>query len=182
MQPRSFITYLLAHALISCGGGAELDYKTAHQTYQVASLASSQAMVRIFEELGDLKPGSSGWLSGTSQSYTINGSLQNTSGSGSATITGNGGVENNLQQMTMNVDYADWRDPSTGLVLNGRLEQMLTIDLKTIQFKLTMKGDLDVSGSANGIAAIDMKMTLKDKNVVSICGQISGQSFDQNCQ
>lgn len=118
--------------------------------------------------------GSCGWISGTIDSFQVNGTIQNTAGAGSATIAGNGGKKGNAWGVTLTITFSGW-DTGTGIVINGPLTLDYTLtSLVPAESTLQVTGTLQASiGPLVLPASVDVKVEVKG-GTTTTCGTVAG--------
>jgi autotransporter translocation and assembly factor TamB len=182
MKTKLFVmlSMLATLGLIACGGD-DLDAETAGQAMGEAMTSGQTAFSNVSVEMGKLD---GAWVSGDASSFQVSGSLQNTTGSGSATVTGSGSKAGTGFKMDLKMVYSDWKS-AQGLILNGTLN--ISYDVKSIgitgmDYSMKYSGDLEVSGSASGTASFDLTVTIKGMPP-QVCGTVGGQdvSYGGSC-
>ncbi|MCB9641047.1 MAG: hypothetical protein H6728_12200 [Myxococcales bacterium] len=141
-------------ALYGCGvrGGDELSKSEAVQVEAALTSSTTDAQQAANEQVKAFKEAleqqqtipAGSWVSGTLESFTIQGSVTNPNG-GTASVTGTGSYKENKFTLSLVVTFQDWI--SKGLTLNGAMTVnfTLTADGK-VESETTVAGTLKVKG------------------------------------
>jgi hypothetical protein len=123
-----------------------------------------------------LPDGGSGWFSGTLASFTIDGTVTNPDGSGTAEIAGTGGKKTGGWGVTLTITFIQW-EVNSEIVINGPLTVDYTISsLSPVAMTLTVTGTVMATIDKIPVplpAAVDVLVTVAG-STTTVCGTVAG--------
>lgn len=120
--------------------------------------------------------GGSGWFSGTLTNFTINGTVTNQQGGGTAEVTGTGGKKTGGWGVTLTITFKQW-EVNSEIVINGPLTLDYSLSsLSPLAMELTVKGTVMATIDKIPVplpAAVDVRVTVAG-STTTVCGNVAG--------
>lgn len=181
-------------ASLGCSGASsDVDALQASQVSSAMVVASTEVQSQVTVQLKQWreivaqngKP-TSPWVTGTLNSFQVQGSVTNPKGGGTAVVKGSGSYATTDLSVTMQVIFTDWAHGT--LTITGTITT--SVEVKTtgvgaggVSTKTTVKGSLVVKGLDTKIPNIpvvlniDLSVQTTGSNV-AVCGKVANYSIN----